>query len=273
MRRAECSSVLTGAPQSQTHRVSPRRDADCTKLHTPNGNCRRCRSLESHTLVHLRTSDNWVAGIECGPVYKNEIWRSVGTNIPGPPPYSPFLERVGTMRYVVFGLCVFAAACGSEIPGTPTAPASAIGGTAVSDAKGGSELPFKGSLEGAATITPLPPSSLSVSIEGTGNATHLGRFTVENTHVVNTTDRTATGTYEFAAANRDTLTAGFNGQASLTATPGVLSIVETATITGGTGRFAGATGSFTVERLFNQVTGLTTGSFEGTISSSGAGKP
>ncbi|HET7217906.1 MAG TPA: hypothetical protein VFJ02_07650, partial [Vicinamibacterales bacterium] len=66
--------------------------------------------------------------------------------------------------------------------------------------------------------------------------------------------------------------AGFTGHATLTA-PGVLSIVETATITGGTGRFADATGSFTVERVFNQATGVTTGSFEGTISSPGAGTP
>jgi hypothetical protein len=173
------------------------------------------------------------------------------------------------MRYVLLGLCVFTAACGSETRGTPTAPASAISGTAVSDAKGGSELPFQGRLEGAATITPLTPPFLSVSIEGTGNATHLGRFTVENTHVVDTTDRTATGTYKFTAANGDTLTADFTGQAD-PATPGVLSIVETASITGGTGRFAGATGSFTAERLFSQVTGLTSGSFEGTM---GAGKP
>ena len=175
------------------------------------------------------------------------------------------------MRNVVVGLCVFAAACGSEIPAAPTAPASAIGASAASEARGGSELPFQGRLEGVATITPLPPF-LSVSIEGTGNATHLGRFTVENTHVVNTTDRTATGTYNFTAANGDTLTADFTGQAD-PATPGVLSIVEIATITGGTGRFAGATGSFTVERLFSQVTGVTSGSFEGTISSPGAGKP
>jgi len=134
------------------------------------------------------------------------------------------------------------------------------------------EVPFKGRLEGTATITPGTPPFLSVSIEGTGNATHLGRFTVEIPHVVNTTNRTSTGTYEFTAANGDTLTAGFTGQATLTA-PGVLSIVETATITGGTGRFADATGSFSVERVFNQVTGLTTGSFEGAISSPGAGTP
>ena len=134
------------------------------------------------------------------------------------------------------------------------------------------EVPFKGRLEGTATITPGTPPFLSVSIEGTGNSTHLGRFTVEIPHVVNTTNRTSTGTYEFTAANGDTLTASFTGQATLTA-PGVLSIVETATLTGGTGRFADATGSFTVERSFNQVTGLTTGSFEGTISSPGAGTP
>jgi hypothetical protein len=45
----------------------------------------------------------------------------------------------------------------------------------------------------------------------------------------------------------------------------VLYIEETATITGGTGRFAGATGSFTAERLYDMVAGTTIGSFEGTI--------
>ena len=55
--------------------------------------------------------------------------------------------------------------------------------------------------------------------------------------------------------------------------PGVLYIVETATIAGGTGRFAGATGAFTVQRLNDTTSGTTIGSFEGTISSPGAGKP
>ena len=78
-------------------------------------------------------------------------------------------------------------------------------------------MPFKGRLEGTATITPGTPPFLSVSIEGTGNATHLGRFISEIPHAVNTTNRTSIGTYEFTAANGDTLTASFAGQATLMA--------------------------------------------------------
>jgi hypothetical protein len=135
-------------------------------------------------------------------------------------------------------------------------------------------VPFKGRWEGALTArTPLTPPFLSVSFEGTGNATHLRRFTVEIGIVLNTTNRTWTGTYEFTAANGDTLTAVFTGQCPLTA-PGVpQTSVETATITGGTGRFASASGSFTAERVVDLATFLTTGSFNGTISSPGAGKP
>ncbi len=74
----------------------------------------------------------------------------------------------------------------------------------------------------------------------------------------------------FTAANGDSLTATFTGQASPTATPGVLTIEETATITGGTGRFSDATGTFTAHRVFSQLTGVTTGSIEGWISSPGS---
>ena len=128
---------------------------------------------------------------------------------------------------------------------------------------------FKGNLEGDVVITPLAPPFVSVLVEATGKATHLGKFTLDIPHVVNAANGTAIGSYEFTAANGDTLTADFTGTATPTAKPGVLAIVETATITGGTGRFAGATGSFTTKRLFNTVTGRTSGSFNGTISSPG----
>ena len=133
------------------------------------------------------------------------------------------------------------------------------------------EVPFKGTLEGTVTVTPLTPPFASVLIEGAGHATHLGRFTVEIPHQVNQAVRMGSGTYVFTAANGDTLTADFTGVATVLS-PGVISTTETATITGGTGRFAGATGSFTAERVFNMATLTTTGSFEGTISSPGAAK-
>ena len=132
-------------------------------------------------------------------------------------------------------------------------------------AAAGERVPFQGRLEGDVTRTPAPPLVL-VDIEATGTATQLGQFAVTVPHFVNTTTRTARGFYEFTAANGDTLTAHFTGQARPTATPGVLYIEETATITGGTGRFAGATGSFVVERLYDRIEGTTIGSFAGTIS-------
>lgn len=132
----------------------------------------------------------------------------------------------------------------------------------------GDDVKFTGRLDGTATVTPLTPPFASVLIEGSGNATQLGRFTVEVPHLVNQATRIAEGSYLFTAANGDTLSADFTGQATLVA-PGVLSIVETAIITGGTGRFAGATGSFSGARMFYPATGATTGSFEGVVSTPG----
>ena len=134
------------------------------------------------------------------------------------------------------------------------------------------QVPFKGTLAGTVTITPLDPPFASVLIEGTGNATHLGRYSIEFIATVNQATRQGVGPglLVFTAANGDTLTAEGMGQATLLA-PGVLSITETATITGGTGRFAGATGSFVIERTFFVAAGLTSGSFEGTMPSPGNG--
>jgi hypothetical protein len=129
------------------------------------------------------------------------------------------------------------------------------------------QVPFKGSLTGVVQVGLPTPQGVPVVVNATGNATQLGQFTLAIPHLVNRP--TAKGTYQFVAANGDTLKASFSGTAMPTATRGVLSIVENATITGGTGRFAGATGSFTCVRLFNMVAGTTAGSFTGTISAPG----
>ena len=148
-------------------------------------------------------------------------------------------------------------------------PATGIGNDGNASPFKITEVPFKGTFEGVLTVsTPTAPPLLPSFIEGTGNATHLGRFTLEVPHVVNPVTRIGTGRFEFRAANGDMLTADFVGRATVIA-PGVLSTVDTATITGGTGRFANVTGSFTGGRTFVLSTGEVTGSFEGTIATAG----
>jgi len=81
---------------------------------------------------------------------------------------------------------------------------------------------------------------------------------------INLPTRHSMGAATFTAANGDTLTATVEGQATPTS-PGMLSIVEVYSITGGTGRFAGATGTFTLESVANQATGVSSGAFSGAI--------
>jgi hypothetical protein len=131
-------------------------------------------------------------------------------------------------------------------------------------------VPFQGSFEGTQTVTPLTPPFASVETSAVGTGTHLGRFTIELPHTVNFATSSAQGTCTIVAANGDTLVASFTGQAQVGP---IVSIVEQATITGGTGRFAGASGTFTIQRLFDPAAGTTRGSFSGTISAPGAALP
>jgi hypothetical protein len=86
---------------------------------------------------------------------------------------------------------------------------------------------------------------------------------------------TPVGTTSFTlkAANGDTVYGTFTGNGTPTSTPGVISVVETYIITGGTGRFAGATGAFVGQKVVNQITKTLTVSFTGSISSPGAANP
>ena len=130
------------------------------------------------------------------------------------------------------------------------------------------QVPFKGSLAMVQTGE-VQGTTLIVNGSGTGNATHLGRYTMTFQEQVDLLVGGSVGTIRFIAANGDTVFAVFAGQGAPTADPNVLSLTEVATITGGTGRFADATGTFTLERLLNLTTGVSTGSFTGTISSPG----
>ncbi|MEP6686583.1 MAG: hypothetical protein ABJB22_07395, partial [Verrucomicrobiota bacterium] len=68
------------------------------------------------------------------------------------------------------------------------------------------------------------------------------------------------------AANGDSISGPFFGQLIPTATPGVFDNTETAIITGGTGRFAGASGMITLHGQINFNTLTFVLPWEGTIS-------
>src|SRR5437016_13810666 len=62
-------------------------------------------------------------------------------------------------------------------------------------------VPFKGNLEGVATITPIAPQFLSALTKGTFNATHLCRFTAIRAQIVNTVASTSFGSFAITAPN------------------------------------------------------------------------
>ena len=126
------------------------------------------------------------------------------------------------------------------------------------------QVPFKGMFEGNDTV--IPPT---ITTAATGSGTLVGHFSL--TDVLTVTSLTGTGLW--IAANGDIIYTTF----VVSAVPGpvVFKITESHTITGGTGRFAGARGSFTVERTHivepsADGTHVTFGSFEGTMTSPGA---
>ena len=182
---------------------------------------------------------------------------------PAPNPRGFFNEREFLMRVIVVVVCLFAAACSGQASNSPTSPTSARLGSAQTAARAGTELPFRGSFN---TITDVPPPSAHATVEGA--ATHLGRFTGTLAAEV-TSESTSTGTFSFTAANGDQLSGTFVGIEGVFVSPNTARITEVATIENGTGRFAGATGTFTMVRFdtidfaTGQATG--TGTLEGQI--------
>lgn len=141
--------------------------------------------------------------------------------------------------------------------------ASALSLTSIVSSAVAAETPFKGTVSAVETVVVAFPTA-SLTRDGTGTATYLGKYTVHIVMTINLPTLSSTGTATFTAANGDTLTANVAGQATRTG-PTTLSIIENYTITGGTGRFADATGSFTLESTVEQTTGVSSGTYSGVI--------
>ncbi|MCU1249156.1 MAG: hypothetical protein JWQ49_2185 [Edaphobacter sp.] len=132
------------------------------------------------------------------------------------------------------------------------------------------QVPFKGTIQGDDRDTFISETTVLVTTTGTGIGAHMGQFSFTLESTVDLTLGTDTGFAHFIAANGDSIYATIVGSGAPTDNPDIISIMETCTITGGTGRFEGAQGSFTVERQANGATFVTSGTFDGTITSPGA---
>lgn len=178
------------------------------------------------------------------------------------------------MRSIVLSVCVIAAACSGQDTNSPTSPARAVPGSSGAFAVDATRLPFRGSFtrasQGSTDCPPTcPPTTLRITGQLDGTATQLGRFTASMLDVVVVATNAATGTVSFTAANGDQLFADTIGGESAFIPPNVSKVTLAAIITGGTGRFASATGTFTLlltEAIdFATNTASGSGTFDGTI--------
>ena len=136
-------------------------------------------------------------------------------------------------------------------------------------------VPFKGTFDATGTATDIPGDrcpALTIQIEGAGTATHLGALTTVQSHCVTPPSFDFTlGEFTLTAANGDQLFGTYEGQ-FLPLAPPLVAIDGELTFTGGTGRFAGATGSGVASGEQNLATGDATVVLEGTISSVGSNR-
>ncbi len=138
-------------------------------------------------------------------------------------------------------------------------------------------VPFKGSWVGvtvSADLTNFPV--VAVVSEGGGQAAHLGAYTMVSPHTSHVFTGETIGDQIFTAANGDTLTAHCEGF-PVPQSDGTVAGTLTCHFTSGTGRFAGASGSYAFFLVASPRTDggegyATVASINGSISSVGSSR-
>ena len=133
---------------------------------------------------------------------------------------------------------------------------------------------INGTIAGSESVTPFPNPAEGIYVNGSvmSTDTALGPFTLFYSLPVDfafadTPPGNAGGSRLIVgdAANGDSILTCSIGANPGSCANGDLHLVETNTIVGGTGRYAGARGSFTLDRCLNFDTGETSGTISGTI--------
>lgn len=135
------------------------------------------------------------------------------------------------------------------------------------DAAAGDHVPLKGHDTFSAAVVGGSGSIVETSDRGSGTVTHMGSFTMVASETVDLAAMTVTnGRFTLTAANGDTV----NGTYSGTILPGLVGYLVAGPITGGTGRFAGATGEIVFDGTFDPATFTGSDVISGTISTVGS---
>jgi hypothetical protein len=144
----------------------------------------------------------------------------------------------------------------------------------ISSAVGAGVIPISGTIAGSESDAPFPNPAEGFYVNGsvTSTDTQLGPFTLFYTVPVDFAflgtppgNAGASRLIVGDAANGDSILTCLIGNNPGSCANGDFHVVETDTIIGGTGRYAGARGSFTMDRCLNLVTGETSGTISGTI--------
>ena len=135
-------------------------------------------------------------------------------------------------------------------------------------------IQINGTIAGSESGAPFPDPAEGIYVNGSvmSTDTALGPFTLVYSLPVefafaNTPPGNAGGSRLVVgdAANGDSILTSYLGNNPGSCANGDGHIVETNTIVGGTGRYAGARGSFTTDQCSNLDTGETSGTISGTI--------
>ena len=142
-----------------------------------------------------------------------------------------------------------------------------------SSAVNAGRIPFNGTWQAneVSTLFGNPPIGFFSNGQGTLTSTELGPLALYLTVLVDLATDDGLGAARLIDANGDSIFAYEAGHADpVTPAPPVFHITETFTVTGGTGRYANARGSFAVDRTINLSTGDSSGTFNGVIIVRGA---
>jgi hypothetical protein len=140
-------------------------------------------------------------------------------------------------------------------------------------AMAGDEVPYNGTEVGVITSVSFHFPFDMKSQTAEGEATQFGHYSLTGSFVVDVRSGTGAGAFTLTAANGDML---FLDMETAVVPTDLTKTVAHFTVTGGTGRFEGATGSFTSSNQLAHFVGASSNPYvaeiEGTISTPGANK-